>query len=188
MSIDPALASSEIQEAPISLPFPTAWWGRVLYSLFITLLPAFAFWATDLLKPDWQNGELSSYLIFLLFPQASLVFIPLLVYSIICYLYLMFASNRFAQMFVIRVGIYTGILLALHFSLVALIFSLNSYIYALLPVWILPFICSPLYRWVVSKWTAVKVNKILFILILLGVLIEAVITKGGIVFLILIGL
>src|SRR5258706_1090825 len=125
---------------------------------------------------------------FLLFPQASLVFIPLLVYSIICYLCLMFAPNRFAQMFVIRAGIYTGILLALHFSLVVLVFSLNSYVYALLPVWILPFICSPLYRWAVSRWTAVKVNTILFILVLLGVLIEAVITRGGIVFLIVVGL
>src|SRR5258706_10789468 len=164
MNIHPTMVSTERQEAPIYLPMPPAWWGRVLYSLFITLLPAFAFWATDLLKPDWQNGELSSYLIFLLFPQASLVFIPLLVYSIICYLCLMFAPNRFAQMFVIRVGIYTGIMLALHFSLVLLVFSLNSYVYALLPVWILPFICSPLYRWAVPRWTAVKVIKLLLFL------------------------
>ena len=149
---DPIDAATE----PVALPFPTSVWGRVLYGLFITILPAISFWATDLLKPEWQNGEFSSYVILLLFPQASLGFILLLAYSVICYLCLMFAPERFAQRFVIRVGIYTGILLALQYSVVVLVYSFNSFAYIIVLIWLLPFVLPLLYRWVVSKWTAVK--------------------------------
>ena len=181
---DPIDAATE----PVALPFPASVWGRILYGLFITILPAISFWATDLLKPEWQNGEFSSYVILLLFPQASLWFILLLAYSVICYLCLMFAPKRFAQRFGIRVGIYTGILLALQYSVVVLVYSFNSFAYIIVLIWLLPFVLPLLYRWVVSKWTAVKVNKALLILVLAGLLIGGVITRGSLLFLAVIGL
>lgn len=181
---DPINATTE----PVALPFPTSVWGRVLYGLFITILPVIAFWATDLLKPEWQNGELSSYVILLLFPQASLGFMLLLAYSVICYLYLMFAPQRFAQRFVIRVGIYTGILLALQYSIVVLIYSFNSFAYIIVLIWLLPLVLPPLYRWVVSKWTVVKVNRALLIFVVVSLLIGLVITQGGLPILGVIGL
>lgn len=172
---DPIDAATE----PVALPFPTSVWGRILYGLFITILPAISFWATDLLKPEWQNGEFSSYVILLLFPQASLGFILLLAYSVICYLCLMFAPERFAQRFVIRVGIYTGILLALQYSVVVLVYSFNSFAYIIVLIWLLPFVLPLLYRWVVSKWTADTVNRALLIFVVISLLIGLVITQGG---------
>jgi len=188
MSLETTPAQTDIKESPIFLPFPAAWWGRVLYGLFVTLLPAFSFWATDLLKPEWQTGELSSYIILLLFPQASVLFFPLLAYSIICYLLLLCVPTRFSLSFVVRAGIYTGVLLALHYSIVVLIYALNSYIYALAPIWIFPFVYSLIYRWAVSKWTAVKVNKVLFLLISGALLIATLMTRSGVLVLVLIAL
>jgi hypothetical protein len=181
---DPIDATTE----PVALPFPTSVWGRVLYGLFITLLPAICFWATDLFKPEWQNGEFNSYVILFLFPQASLVFILLLAYSVICYLCLMFAPQRFAHQLIIRVGIYTGILLALQYSIVVLIYSFNSFAYIIVLIWLLPFVLPLLYRLVVSNWTAVKVNRALLILVLAGLLIGGVITRGSLPILAVIGL
>ena len=180
MSTEPVLDQIELQESSVSLPFPTSQWGRIVYGLFITILPAFSFWATDLFKPEWQNGSLSSYIILLLFPEASLLFFPLLAYSVICYLLLLFAPSRFSTSFVVRTGIYTGVLLALQYSIVVLIYSLDADIYVLAPLWIFPLIYLPIYRWVVSKWTVAKVNKILFILITVALLIGAILTRGGI--------
>jgi hypothetical protein len=151
-------------------------------------LPAICFWATDLFKPEWQNGEFNSYVILFLFPQASLVFILLLAYSVICYLCLMFAPQRFAHQLIIRVGIYTGILLALQYCIVVLIYSFNSFAYIIVLIWILPFVLPPLYRWVVSKWTAVTVNRALLIFAVVGLLIGLAITRGGLPILGVIGL
>jgi hypothetical protein len=186
MSLEPAPEQIDAQDSSVPLPFPTPWWGRVFYGLFVTVLPAFSFWATDLLKPEWQNGELSTYIILLLFPQASVLFFPLLAYSIICYLLLLLTPTRFSQSFIVRAGIYTGVLLALHYSIVVLLYTLyepDSFIYLLIPVWILPFVCVWIYRWAVSKWTVAKVHKALPILILVALLVVTVLTSGGTPFL-----
>jgi hypothetical protein len=186
MSLEPDVIQNDEENAPVSLPFPIAPWGRILYGLFVTVLPLFSFWATDLLKPEWQNGELGSYIILLLFPEASILFFPLLAYSIICYLLILLVPARFSQVLVVRAGIYTGVLLALHYSIAVLIYSLYSttwYIYFLLPVWIFPFVYSRLYRWAVSKWAVVKVNKALPILIISVLVIVTLLTRGGVPFL-----
>jgi hypothetical protein len=110
------------------------------------------------------------------------MFFPLLAYSIVCYLLLLYKPSRFSQLFIVRAGIYTGVLLALHYSSVVLIYSLNepvSFIYALIPIWIFPFVYTLIYRWAISKYTSVKVNKALFILILVALLIITIITKGS---------
>jgi len=186
MSLEPALNQADVQVSVPTLPFPNAWAARILYGLFVTVLPAFSFWATDLLKPEWQNGELSSYIILLLFPQASVLFFPLLAYSTICYLILLYAPTRFSQSFIVRAGIYTAVLLALQYSIVVLLYTLyepDTFIYVLIPTWIFPFVCVLVYRWAVSKWTTVKVNKALPILIIAVLLIVTVLTRGGTPFL-----
>jgi len=166
MSTELVEGQMEARESSVALPFPTGLWGRIFYGLFITIMPAFSFWATDLLKPEWQNGELSSYIILLLFPQASLLFFPLLAYSIICYLLLLFAPHRFSTSVIVRGGIYTGVLLALQYSIVVLIYALDDFIYIVIPIWIFSLLYLPIYRWAVSKWSADKVNSVLFILVL----------------------
>jgi len=188
VSLEPVTEQTEIKEFPIPLPFPTAWWGRVLYGLFVTILPAFSFWAIQILKPEWQTGELQAYIILLLFPEASLLFFPLLAYSVICYLLLLLVPTRFSGSFVVRAGIYTGVLLALHYSIVVMIYSLDSFFYVIFLIWIFPFVFSVIYRWAVARWTSSKVNNALFILIPGALLIGTFITRGNFPFLVLVAL
>ena len=75
MSLEPVPDENVTKATPLTLPFPNAVWLRVLYGLFVGLMPVFSFWATDLLKPEWQNGDIGSYIILLLFPQASVWFL-----------------------------------------------------------------------------------------------------------------
>ena len=178
----------EGREPSVSLPFPTSAWGRLVYSLFITLLPGFSFAATYLIMPEWQNGQLGSYIILLLLPKASWWFFPFLAYSIVCYLLLLLAPTRYAQSFVVRAGIYTGVLLALHYSILALIYALDSDAYVIILVWVFPSLFSLAYRWASSKWAVAKVNQVLFLFLAGVLLIGALISKGSIFVLILIGL
>ena len=188
MNMEAVPDQREAQEPSVSLPFPASGWGRILYGLFITLLPAFSFAATALIKPEWQNGQLGSYIILLLFPKASLWFLPLLAYSIICYLLLLLAPARYAPAFVVRAGIYTGVLLALHYSILALIYALDSDAYIIALIWAFPVLPSPVYNWATAKWAVAKVNKVLFLVLAGVLLIGTLISKGSIFVLILIGL
>ena len=108
----------------ISQPFPVSFWWRVLYGLFVVIMPIFSFLMVNVMKPDWQSGKLSDYAILFLFPQAALFILPLLAYSIVCYLLLLIDPSRYATQFLIRFGIYSGVFLALHFS-VAVLLSLQ---------------------------------------------------------------
>jgi hypothetical protein len=131
------------------------------------------------LKPEWQSGKFSDYLALLLTPEASLVFLFLLAYSIICYLLLLIAPARFSHLFFIRFGIYTGVLLAFQYSILAGLFlvkdsSVNLFVLSLL--WIFPVVYWIVYRWAVGRWTARKVNKFLFMLVLAALLLIVILT------------
>lgn len=165
----------------ISLPFPNAWWGRVVYALYITVPPALAFWSTDAFKPEWQSGKFSAYLVLFLFPEASLVFLLLLAYSVICYLFLLISPSRFSRFFGIRLGIYTGVLLALQYSILTLIYAFagNAFGYVMILIWISPLIFSVVYRWAAAKWTAGTVNKFLLIFAVAALFIATVINRSA---------
>ena len=101
------------------LPVPQRVGERVLYALVVTALPLGCFSLGYLLKPDWQSGRLADYMAMLLIPSATWFFFPLMFYSILCLLLLLIAPERFAPRFVVRFGIYTGLLLALHYTILA---------------------------------------------------------------------
>jgi hypothetical protein len=177
MSVE-TIAEPDIAEEPSNLaPFPKPRWGRVLYGLFVTALPAFSFWAIRLLKPEWQNGELSSYITLLLFPEASLLFFPLLAYSIISYLLLLLDPNRYSESFVIRFGIYTGVLLALQYSVLLLIYSIGSFAYVIVLIWIFPFVFLLIFRWAKTKWDASLLHKTMIAFAIGAYLVSAVIMR-----------
>jgi hypothetical protein len=156
------------------LPFPRNVWGRILFGLFVTAMPAIAFWGVDALKPEWQDGKFVSYLVLLLFPEASLPFLVLLAYSVICYLCLISAPAYFSKFFPVRLGIYTGVLLALQYSVILLIWSFASSVYFVLPIWVIPFVLIFLYRLALKRWPSEKVNRFLWILVLVGITISAI--------------
>ena len=176
MNLETASDQSDVKESSISLPFPNVWWGRVLYGIYITVLPILAFWATEVFKPEWQSGELSDYIILFLFPEASLVFFLLLAYSIICYLLLLIAPTRYSQLFFIRFGIYTGFLLALQYSILSGLFFFNSsFDPSFILLWISPIVFGVVYRWAIGKWNARAVAVFLILFVVGSFLISALI-------------
>jgi hypothetical protein len=132
--------------------------------MFVIVLPSFSFWVIPAFKPEWQSGDLQAYLTLLLIPDASLVFLFLLGYSILCYLFLLIAPQRFAEPFLIRFGIYSGVLLALQYSIILFVFLFdNQYIYLIFLLWLLPLYFPRFYRWLVKRWDARMVGYLLAI-------------------------
>ena len=186
MTNESAPEQIQIKETPISYPFPEQRWGRILYGLFVTIMPILSFWATELIRPEWQDGKLSSHLILLLSPKASLYFFPLLAYSILSYWFLLYAPDRFSRSFVIQLGIYTGVVLAFQYCIIVLVYSLDSYIQIFFAVWLSSLIVPWIYRRVVAAWTASRVNSFLLVFAVVVVLVGSLLTRGSLLFLILI--
>lgn len=154
--------------------FPVRGWRRIWYALFVIVFPSFSFWGIAALKPEWQSGDMRDYLALLLSAEASLIFLFLLAYSVICYILLLIDPDRFAKWFLIRFGIYSGILLALQYSILLLLFLVNNvYSLAVLLVWFLPFYFPKLYHMTIEKWVRryVSVWVLLIVVIAYGILI-----------------
>ena len=116
--------------------FPLSRVRRVLYGMFVVALPAFSFWVIPALKPEWQSGDLQDYLALLLQPEASIFFLVLLAYSVLCYLLLLMDPDRFASVLAIRLGIYGGVQLALQYSVVIFLYlSDNKYSFTVFLLW-----------------------------------------------------
>lgn len=182
MDVEVAADQRIEKESSISLPFPKAAWGRVVYAAYVTVLPAVAFWGIGLSRPEWQSGHFSAYLALFLSSEVSLVFFFLLAYSVICYSFLLISPTRFSQSFFIRSGIYTGTLLALQYSILALMYFLNEFIVVVILIWIAPLVFPVIYRWAAARGTSDTINTILFILtalVLAG--IASIWATGGLV-------
>src|SRR4029453_834991 len=119
----------------------------------------------------------------LLFPEASLLFFVLLVYSIACYCLLLIDPARYSQILLIRLGIYTGVVLAIQYSILSGLFLFTdsnttwSGLYLIL-LWLLPVFVPKLYRFLLKKWGATAVNATLFTLVLIIFLISAWLSRN----------
>jgi hypothetical protein len=65
--------------------------------------------------PEWQSGEFHDYVKLLLSARSAWPFFPLLAYSMVCMFLVCAFPRRCASRFVCRLGIYTGIPLAIQF-------------------------------------------------------------------------
>lgn len=148
------LSRNPTESVEIPLPFPQSVWARILYGLFLVVTPILGFLATELFLPEWQDGELISYIILLLSPPASLLFLPLLLYSVVAYVFLLVSPRGFSRQFFVRLGVYAGVLLALHFTILSAIFLFNlpTFSWALPVLWILPFVVAKAFPWAVGNW------------------------------------
>jgi hypothetical protein len=113
-------AMLEISKSPI----PVSKSGRLLYLSTTILIPIMLFvMAYDgSFGPDWQSGSMSDYTLIMLSGEASYYFYPLLIYSMLCMLLIIASPIRFARLFIVRLGIYTGAILAIQY---ATLFSLS---------------------------------------------------------------
>lgn len=180
MSVE-AIAEQEPQEKSfVSTPFPESYWGRFLYGLFMIVMPGLAFWSTNLFLPEWQTGELSAYVILLLSPEASLLFFILIAYAIVCYCLLLADTAHYVQLYAIRLGIYTGVLLAVQYTVLSgLFFFTNVWnSFYLLVLWLFPVFSPRIYTFSVNKWGAKTVNSVLGTVAGFVFLVSAVIMKS----------
>jgi hypothetical protein len=146
--------------------------------LFVVLLPSFSFWVIPNLKPEWQSGELDAYLVLLLQPQASLFFLALLAYSIICYILLLINADRFSAFFVVRLGIYTSVLLALQYTILLGVYLLDEKTsLLLLLIWFFPLYFPKIHPWAVNKWGREKTRSGVFIFLAIAFVISAIISR-----------
>ena len=105
---------------PVTPPsFSLSFGWRILYGAFVVIMPFSDFKFVEVFQTDWQSGELSDYIAIFLSPNASLLFFPLLAYSVVSYILFLWDETRYAGKFIIRFGIYTGVLLALQYSVLA---------------------------------------------------------------------
>jgi len=154
--------------------FPVPGWWKIFYAVFLIVIPAFSFWAIQVLKPEWQSGDRDSYITLLLQAEASALFLLLIAYSIVCYLFLLFAADRFAKFFAVRLGIYTGVLLALQYSiLLGLYLFNNAYSLAILLVWFFPLYFPKFYRRVLAKWVTRFIRPWMILVLLFAYIVIA---------------
>jgi len=178
MTLESTNSPNEMNEPTTSAEFPVRGWWRILYSLFVVALPAFSFWVVPALKPEWQSGDLQDYLALLLQPEASLFFLILLTYSVICYLLLLIIPDRSSSVFATRLGIYAGVLLALQYSVVMFLYlSDNKYSFTVFLLWLFPLYYTRIDQWTVRKWGRQRARLGLMVLILLASVIVAVINR-----------
>lgn len=86
------------------------------------ILPVICFAMAKGFSFPWQSGARSDYALLLLSWRQSSPFYPLLFYSMASMTLLVFSFDRGAKVFVVRLGIYTGVLLAVqYFCLVAVV-------------------------------------------------------------------
>lgn len=109
-----ALPDDEIKP----LPVPQLRWQRMLYALVVTILPIFGFVVSFIAMPEWQSGKSSDYFALFLLPNVAIFFFPLMFYSSCCMVLLLIDPQRFAPRFVVRFGIYMGVVLALQYIII----------------------------------------------------------------------
>ena len=153
-------------------PMLDAAWKYFIFGIIVVAGPILNFSLIETFKPEWQDGKFSSYIDLFLLPEASLWFYPLLAYAVISYILLLWDVKRYAQSFIIRLGIYTGTFLALQYSLLAImgLDTPSNYFYVPL-IYLTPFLFSRFHRWLSSKWKASLVNGILIGISIVGILI-----------------
>ncbi|MBV6403156.1 MAG: hypothetical protein CNIPEHKO_03487 [Anaerolineales bacterium] len=155
MSLESPNIQNEMSESSSPTDFPVHGWWKIFYAVFLLIVPAFSFWAVEAIKPEWQSGDRDAYVPLLMLPEASIFFLFLIAYSIVCYFLILFAGDRFAKFFVVRLGIYTGVFLALQYTIllgVYLFVSTSSL--AILLVWFLPLYFPWIYRSRLATWIA----------------------------------
>jgi hypothetical protein len=96
------------------------WTVSIPYLFAGVLLPVVCFglnWTPLVPKPRWQTPHVFAYVPLFLRGPATVYLYPLLVYSSVCMLMLTYRFRRFSRSFVVRLGIYTGIVLATQYTI-----------------------------------------------------------------------
>ena len=164
---------------------PLSWWTRAIFFLVGAVLPPICFLlaAGGLENPSWQTGNIGDVVGYMLSGVAAPPFYPLLAYPIVC-LSIVLIRETAIRWFAVRLGIYTGVLIGTHFSVV---FGISLADVETLPDWrlarllflavfaygatavgwvVFRIVLPPIVRWISrSRFQVVRRYPILFILI-----------------------
>jgi hypothetical protein len=151
------------QEKPMVIP--QSKWARILYGLIVIVLPTACFYLGEALSPQWQNGQISSYAALLLDQQAARFFFPLIIYSSACLIALLIKPYNFAGYFAIRLGIYTGVVLAFQYALILTLLG-NSSIVAFYVIFVLLLAGFRLLKIPANTWASLVLGMGLFLLLI----------------------
>lgn len=107
----------------LRLPEGSRWSGPASAALMFTgvVLPIICFLISFPERPEWQSGNLQDYAQLLLAHKPASPLYPFLLYNMTCMTLLVCNPGRFVKSFVVRLGVYTGVLLALQYWLVFVI-------------------------------------------------------------------
>lgn len=147
---------NEETSEPVAPPlFPLSFWRRFLYGAFVVIALFVDFSFEEFLRPDWQSGKFSDQIALFLSPQASVFFLILLAYSVISYILFLWDEIRYGEKFIIRFGIYTGVILALQYSILSfMVFSTTTFSgLVLIVACALPFLIKGIYVWFTKNWS-----------------------------------
>ena len=148
-----------VETKPLPIPQSMGW--RFFYAMVVTVLPVFCFIAINIMKPEYQSGKFTDYVSLFLTIEASWIFLPLIAYSSISLLLLFISPERFAGSFLIRLGIYTGTLLAFQYMLLTFLALLETF-YIILVVWIASLVIVPIYKFLI-KLLGVRLVLLVFV-------------------------
>lgn len=118
---------------------PSSKFDRLMIGVITIFLPAvsFALVFQGGVAPEWQSSSSSDYVEIMLGGQVTVYFYPFLIYSMVCMFNLLVSPERYGEYFAIRVGIYTGMILATQYSLILVLSSYSVYVWYSLAFWIL---------------------------------------------------
>ena len=146
---------------------PFSWPATVVFWYVGVALPIFCFAITLHEAPDmptWQAGNAADIAALLLTGRTSFYLFPFLIHAVIAFSLLLLWPARFCQQFLLRWGVYSGVLLALHFS-IALAFTLGavttvySWRAVTLPLTMLSMTTIPIWLgWWLLCWIARRLN------------------------------
>jgi hypothetical protein len=100
------------------IPFPPVGKIQLFAGVVVSLACFVCARLNSLPGPDWQSGSLSDYAMLLLTPRASEPLYPFLLYSVTCMTLLFAQPTRFRRYFLVRFGIFTGLLVAAEYWLI----------------------------------------------------------------------
>jgi hypothetical protein len=107
-----------------SYDWPITGFNRFAILFAGVLFPPFVFCYGDIFKPDWQGSIFECYACLSLTPPATQPFWPLILYSMLCMVSVLWNSKA-SKFVVIRTGLYMGVLWSLHF-IILMAFALGG--------------------------------------------------------------
>ena len=167
--------AAEPQQPELLSPLPASLPWKFFYVIVVALLPIVCFFGVDVLQPEWQSGKFSDYVALALSPDAAMVFFPFIAYSALSFLLLFYSPSKRTKSFWVRLGIYSGTLVALQYSVMTVLAGNDAELIIVL-TWILPLIALRIYQILIKRFAARIVN-LAFITLLVLLYVVGVVSQ-----------